>query len=62
MLLRIGHEALADVLQYHQSVIDNVRQSVKDLPGRPVAIALDTVCYTPTDSDTPPDMNATERS
>lgn len=28
--------------EYHQSVIDNARQSAKDMPGRPVAIALDT--------------------
>lgn len=31
------------LLQYHQSVIDNVRESCKQQPGRPVAIALDTV-------------------
>jgi pyruvate kinase len=29
--------------QYHQSVIDNARQSAKEYEGRPVAIALDTV-------------------
>ena len=29
--------------QYHQSVIDNARASEKELPGRPLAIALDTV-------------------
>ncbi|KAL7906069.1 pyruvate kinase [Trichoderma velutinum] len=28
--------------EYHQSVIDNVREAVKVHPGRPVAIALDT--------------------
>ncbi|KAG0305735.1 Pyruvate kinase [Dissophora globulifera] len=28
--------------EYHQSVIDNTRQSVRDHPGRPVGIALDT--------------------
>ena len=28
--------------EYHQSVIDNTRQSAKDMPGRPLAIALDT--------------------
>ncbi|KPI46042.1 Pyruvate kinase [Cyphellophora attinorum] len=45
--------------EYHQSVIDNVRQSTKDLPGRPVAIALDTkgpeirTGNTPGDGDIP---------
>ena len=29
--------------QYHQSVIDNARESARVQPGRPVAIALDTV-------------------
>jgi len=28
--------------EYHQSVIDNARQAEKDMPGRPLAIALDT--------------------
>lgn len=28
--------------EYHQSVIDNARQSEKEYPGRPLAIALDT--------------------
>jgi len=28
--------------EYHQSVIDNARQAEKDMPGRPIAIALDT--------------------
>lgn len=28
--------------EYHQSVVDNARQSAKDYPGRPLAIALDT--------------------
>src|SRR4051812_4997765 len=32
-------------LQYHQSVIDNARESAKTMPGRPLAIALDTVSY-----------------
>jgi pyruvate kinase len=30
------------IIQYHGSVIQNVRDSFKTLPGRPVAIALDT--------------------
>jgi pyruvate kinase len=34
---------MANALQYHQSVIDNARQSAKEYEGRPVAIALDTV-------------------
>lgn len=34
---------MTDIEQYHQSVIDNTRQSAKEYPGRPVAIALDTV-------------------
>jgi pyruvate kinase len=29
--------------EYHQSVIDNAREAEKTQPGRPVAIALDTV-------------------
>ena len=29
---------------YHQSVIDNAREAEKQMPGRPLAIALDTVC------------------
>ena len=29
--------------EYHQSVIDNAREAAKKLPGRPLAIALDTV-------------------
>ena len=29
--------------EYHQSVIDNAREAEKRQPGRPVAIALDTV-------------------
>ena len=29
--------------QYHQSVVDNAKQSEKDYPGRPLAVALDTV-------------------
>lgn len=28
--------------EYHQSVIDNAREAEKTMPGRPVAIALDT--------------------
>lgn len=28
---------------YHQSVIDNGREAEKQMPGRPLAIALDTV-------------------
>ena len=37
---------LTSALQYHQSVIDNARQSAKDMPGgRPLAIALDTVSF-----------------
>lgn len=34
---------LTSTLQYHQSVIDNARESAKAMPGRPLAIALDTV-------------------
>lgn len=30
---------------YHQSVIDNAREAEKQMPGRPVAIALDTVRF-----------------
>lgn len=30
--------------QYHQSVIDNAREAERLQPGRPLAIALDTVC------------------
>lgn len=30
--------------EYHQSVIDNARAAEKAQTGRPVAIALDTVC------------------
>lgn len=30
--------------EYHQSVIDNAHESTKQQPGRPLAIALDTVC------------------
>ncbi len=30
-------------IKYHQSVIDNARESTKQQPGRPLAIALDTV-------------------
>lgn len=29
--------------QYHQSVIDNARKAESEQPGRPLAIALDTV-------------------
>lgn len=29
--------------EYHQSVIDNARKAEKELAGRPLAIALDTV-------------------
>lgn len=45
--------------EYHQSVIDNARQSEKDYPGRPLAIALDTkgpeirTGNTPGDQDIP---------
>ena len=33
--------------EYHQSVIDNAREAERTQPGRPVAIALDTVGCTP---------------
>lgn len=29
--------------EYHQSVIDNAREAERQIPGRPLAIALDTV-------------------
>lgn len=32
-------------VKYHQSVIDNARESTKQQPGRPLAIALDTVSH-----------------
>lgn len=32
---------------YHQSVIDNTREAERQMPGRPVAIALDTVRLAP---------------
>jgi len=38
---------LRSILQYHQSVIDNARESARTMPGRPLAIALDTVSYPP---------------
>jgi pyruvate kinase len=31
--------------EYHQSVIDNARKAEKEQPGRPLAIALDTVRF-----------------
>ena len=36
-------DALPCKLQYHQSVIDNAREAERQLAGRPLAIALDTV-------------------
>lgn len=35
---------LTAFFQYHQSVIDNAREAEKSQAGRPLAIALDTVC------------------
>jgi len=32
--------------QYHQSVIDNAREAERQMPGRPLAIALDTASQT----------------
>jgi hypothetical protein len=34
---------LTSCVKYHQSVIDNARAAEKSQPGRPLAIALDTV-------------------
>ena len=34
---------IASQQQYHQSVIDNARKAEREQPGRPLAIALDTV-------------------
>lgn len=34
---------LLNSYEYHQSVIDNARAAEKSKPGRPLAIALDTV-------------------
>lgn len=31
--------------EYHQSVIDNAKNAEKQYPGRPLAIALDTVSW-----------------
>ena len=50
--------------EYHQSVIDHSREAERQMPGRPLAIALDTVQDTALIKADSPTMliRATERS
>jgi pyruvate kinase len=40
-----GHPLIRLFIQYHQSVIDHAKEAERIMPGRPLAIALDTVGY-----------------